>query len=370
MHLAASKKIVVLGMMSRHPVAGITWLTMQYLIGFQRLGYDVYYVETHGTPSFVQTIMNRFDMSSRWAVQDGEGCHGLSELQLKELYQTSALIINLHGCTKPQPEHSATGRLIYLETDPIEMEIDYYEVPDKMSAYLSPHAAFFTWGENYGNPDCKVPVPESFHFKPTRQPVIMDLWESFNGTSECFTTVGNWQQPYRDVTFQGEVYHWSKHYEFLKFLDLPARTSQSFELALASYDETDRQMLEDKGWRVRDAATISHDLDAYRRYVAQSRGEFTVCKDQNIRMRSGWIGDRSPAYLAAGRPVVVQDTGFSNVLPTGRGLISFSTLDDVLNAIDEVNSDYAGHCRAAAEIAREHFSYDVVLPRLLREAGV
>src|SRR5439155_9617198 len=131
----------------------------------------------------------------------------------------------------------------------------------------------------------------------------------------------------------------SKHHEFLKFLDLPARTGQLFELALSSYTDADRELLESHGWRVRPALDFSDDLDAYRSYIGGSRAEFTVAKDQNVRLRSGWFSDRSATYLAAGRPVVTQETGFSNVLPTGRGLFGFSTVDEIVGAVEAINAD-------------------------------
>jgi hypothetical protein len=156
----------------------------------------------------------------------------------------------------------------------------------------------------------------------------------------------------------------------MKILDLPGRTAQRFELALSSYDEEDRALLESQGWRVRPAMDFSRDLDAYRQYVLDSRGEFTVAKDQNVRLRSGWFSERSAQYLAAGRPVITQETGFSNVLPTGRGLFAFSSMEDIVGAVDAINDDYPCHCRAAREIAREIFDADVVLKKMLDQVGV
>jgi hypothetical protein len=393
MDIRTREKIVVLGMMSKMPVAGIVWLTMQHVVGLQRLGYDVYYVEAHArTPSmfmqsasddasvlaadFIAQVMQRFDLGDRWAFHalhaDGR-CYGLSESQLLQLYRSAALIINLHGGTQPLPEHYETGRLVYLGTDPVEIEIELYHNTPETIAYLEPHCAFFTWGENYGNPDCKVPYSERFLFKPTRQPVLLDLWQEMARgapANNAFTTIGNWNQPWRTLKFQGEIYRWSKHFEFLKFIDLPRHTSQPFELALASYKETDQQMLEGKGWQVRPALDFSTDVDAYRAYIAGSRGEFTVAKDQNIRLRSGWFSDRSATYLAAGRPVITQETGFSNILPTGHGLFGFSSMEEILQAVDRINTDYQHHCHAAYALAHEYFSYDVVLPRLLAEVGL
>jgi hypothetical protein len=216
-----------------------------------------------------------------------------------------------------------------------------------------------------------VPVSERFNFRPTRQPVVLDFWQPYsNGTGHTFTTIGNWEQPWREISFQGEVYHWSKHFEFLKFLDLPSRTNQAFELALSSCDEADQRTLESKGWKVRPALGFSTDLEAYRQYIVESRGEFTVAKDQNVRLRSGWFSDRSATYLAAGRPVITQETGFSNILPTGQGLFAFSTMEEIVQALESINSDYEHHRRAASAIAQEYFNYEVVLTRLLAEIGL
>ena len=192
---------------------------------------------------------------------------------------------------------------------------------------------------------------------------MLDLWQQFHaGPAATFTTVGNWRQLWRPVSLNGELYHWSKHLEFLKFIELPRRTPQPFELALSSIQEDDRQLLLSHGWRVRDSLAFTTDVDAYRQYVGQSRGEFTVAKDQNVRLRSGWFSDRSASYLACGRPVVTQETGFSNILPTGDGLFAFSTLEEIEDAVDRIN---AHHSAAAARIAREWFDYRVILPAML-----
>jgi hypothetical protein len=246
----------------------------------------------------------------------------------------------------------------------------YHDLPQIIDV-LQPHCAFFTFAENYGNPDCILPVSQRFPFRSTRPPVVLEFWQSYrNLMGDAFTTIGNWRQLGQDVRFQGEVYHWSKHYEFLKFLDLPRLTDQAFELALGKYDDADKHLLESKGWRVRHALGFSTDLDAYRQYIGQSRGEFTVAKDQNVRLRSGWFSDRSATYLAAGRPVITQETGFSNILPTGQGLFAFSTMEDIIGAVDRINSDCKQHREAAASLAREYFSHDVVLSRLLADVGV
>jgi len=383
------KKIILLGMMSRHPVAGMVWLTMQYVVGLQRLGYDVYYIEAHGaTPKFFMThdddgflkaaafiaeVMRRFDLDQHWAYHTLNGerkFYGMSESELAALYHSADLILNLHGGTTPIPEYMAADRMIYIGTDPVDREIEIHQNVQETIDLLAAHRAHFTWGENYGKPDCGVPLTARFNFRPTRQPIVMEFWQGNGIANGCFTTIGSWRQLWREIKFQGEVYHWSKHFEFLKFIDLPSRTRQPFELALSGYKEEDKARLVREGWRVRDALAFTMDMDAYTKYIAASRGEFTVAKDQNVRLRSGWFSDRSASYLAAACPVITQETGFSNIFPTGEGLFAFSNMEEILQAVDAVNSDYERHSRAAREIAQNYFSYEVVLPKLLADAGV
>lgn len=391
MHLLSPKKLVVLGMMSKIPVAGVIWQTVHYLEGFRRLGFDVYYVEAHArTPSmfmeseqddssqlaasWIAGVMERFGFQDRWAfhaLHADSRVYGMSECRLREVYRSAELILNLHGGTLPQPEHCETGRLVFLETDPVLLQIELYQNFQDAIDFLEPHCAYFTFGENYGSPDCLLPVSERFRFHPTRQPVVVDFWQPHAAVPDaCFTTIGSWNQPWRIIEYKGETYYWSKHLEWAKFLGLPSLTGQEFELALASYEAPDLEMLEGHGWRVRDALELSMDIDVYRRYVAASRAEFTVAKDQNVRLRSGWFSDRSATYLAAGRPVVTQETGFSNIIPAGEGLLAFSTLEEATDAIQRINGDYERHSRAALAVAREYFNYDVVLPRLLADVGL
>jgi len=384
-------KIVLLGMMTKMPVAGVVWQNLHYMLGFERLGYETYYVETHArTPSmlmshqdddssalaaeYIAAIMRRFGLSDRWAfraLHDDGRCFGMSELRLERLYGDAELLINLHGGTQPLSELAATGRLVYLETDPVQLQLELRHGQQETLDFLEPHCAFFTFAENWGNPDCGLPHQERFRFVPTRQPVVMDLWPDLSSQpADLFTTVGNWRQDWRDVTYEGERYTWSKHHEFLKHLELPRRTGQRFELALSSCDATDRELLEEHGWLVRDGLEVSRGIDSYRDYIGASRGEFTVAKDQNVRLRTGWFSDRSATYLASGRPVVTQDTGFGSALPTGVGLFGFDSPESAAAAVSEVNADYPRHTAAARDLAREHFGHDVVLGAMLAELGL
>jgi len=316
-------------------------------------------------------------LGDRWAYRAeplGGRAFGISELDLARLYRRADAVINLHGATAFRDEHLRVPIRIYLETDPVRPQIEVARGEARAIELLAGHTHHFTFAENLGAADCRVPVGR-FEYRPTRQPVVLDWWaqedSSSNGQAPAraaFTTISSWRQSGRDIEWDGETYVWSKHAEFLKFIELPRRTAQPLELALAADNET-IQLIRGHGWRTIDAVTLSKDIVPYRQYILGSRGEFTVAKDQYVRPRSGWFSDRSACYLAAGRPVITQDTGFAKILPTGRGLFAFETIEDVLCALEAIDRDYAGHCRAALEVAREHFAAEKVLTSLLNQAG-
>jgi hypothetical protein len=384
-------KIVLLGMLSKIPVGGVAWLVRNYAAGFERLGYEVYYVEAHArTPSmfmshenddgtgkaaaYIAKIADRFGLEGRWAFQalhESGRCYGMSPAQLNRLYRDAALIVNMHGGTLPLPEHAATDRLVFLGTDPVEVELEVHRGDKRALDFLDQHVAYFTWGLNYGNPDCKLPWARPYAFVPSPPPVVLDFWNNdVVPDGAPFTTIGNWRQPYRNVRFEGDVYQWSKHQQFLKILDLPLRTETPIELALSSYEDDDQLLLAEHGWRVRPGLELSRDLDGYRDYVVGSAGEVSVAKEQNVHFRSGWFSERSATYLAAGRPVILQDTGFGAALPTGDGLFAFSNLDEAAAAIAEAQRDPARHRKAAREVAREYLSHEVVLGDMLEHVGL
>lgn len=392
MNIGRQPVIVVLGLLTTMPVGGVVWQTVHYLVGLRRLGFDVYYAEEHGiAPSmftddqdpdgtvkaaeFLATTLSRFDLSSRWsyhAWHHSNRYYGVGKRAIKQAFRQAAAVINLHGGTIPRAEYQAGGAFIYLETDPVAPQIELSQGLKATEEFLDAHTAYFTFGENLGAADCKVPLPPSrYRFYPTRQPVVLDFWRPLPSRLDAnFTTIANWKQPQRQMSFKGETYGWSKHDEFLKFLDLPKRTGEGFELALSSFEGADREMLERRGWKVRPAMEFSGDASAYRQYIRHSRGEWTVAKDQNVRLRSGWFSDRAATYLASGRPVVTQETGFSNVLPTGRGLFAFTTVEEAVATVEKIVRNYREHSREARRVAREHFSSHVVLPKLLKQAGV
>lgn len=229
----------------------------------------------------------------------------------------------------------------------------------------------FTYGENIGTPFCPVP-PLPRPARPMRQPIVLDYWD---GPAPCrneFTTVMNWSVKGYDVAYRGDVFQWSKEGEFLKFLDLPRRANVPLEMAmgLSGLSPDVKRLLESNGWKVVDAYEMSQDPWRYRDYVRESRAEFSVAKDMVVRTRCGWFSERSACYLAAGRPVVTQDTGFAEVLPTGEGLFSFNKMEDVLSAFDAIQSNYPRHSRAARAIAHDYFRAETVLSNMLSELGL
>jgi hypothetical protein len=388
MYVAKPKVIVVLGIIGCIPVAGtgVAWNAIQHLVGLRRLGYDVYYVEATGVWPFnattddctypvryISTLLSRYGFQEKWAYvaahSDGR-CYGLSKLQVKELYARADAVVNLFGGTVLQEEHMRCPIRIYLETDPVVHQIRIANGEQKYIDLIGAHTALFTWGANYGEPDCGVPV-EPFVYKPTRSPVIVDYWHTpCDPATRWFTTVGHWDQSIKDLEYKGERYSWSKHREFLNVLPLPRCTTQEFSLALAIDDPPAVQMLESYGWHVEDAYEASKTMESYREYIWRSRGEFTVAKDMNVRLRSGWFSERSACYLAAGKPVVTQETGFSKFLPTGLGLHAFHTLEDIPPAIEAINSDYQKHSQAAKDIAAAYFDAEKVLRQVMSEAGL
>ncbi len=313
-------------------------------------------------------------LPDRWAyraVANGGRTFGLSDSQFSDLFERADVLVNLTGATVLREEHLRVPIRVYLETDPVLPQIEVAEGRPFTIELLSAHTHHFTYGENLGALDCGVPVGR-FAYRPTRQPIVLDWWPASSSPSPIcpFTTIANWQQSGKDVEWNGELYTWSKHHEFLKFLDLPKRAGLSFELSLACADSSALRLLASQGWRVIDAIRLSRDMFAYRDYILRSRGEFTVAKDQNVRLRSGWFSDRSACYLAGGTPVITQDTGFGNILPTGKGLFAFSTMEDILAAFDAIHSDYKSHRRAARAIAEEYFRAESVLGKLLDDVGV
>jgi hypothetical protein len=379
----------VLHLAGRYPLGGIGWQALHYVLGLSRLGHEVYYVEDSGAHpydprvksvvedssygvAFLAGVMARADLADRWTYVDGVtgAYHGLSRERLTRLYREADAIFNVCGANRLSEEQMRCPVRVYVETDPVFEQIRVAEGDRLAIEDLQDHTHHFTYGENLGQPDSPIPV-EKFNWRPTRPPVIPALWDATcNPASERFSTVCTWKNTGKDLAFRGETYYWSKHLNFLRLLDLPRRTSQPLELALEGGDAATRDLLTGHGWILTDAFEVSHTLGAYQQHVARSRGEFTVSKDLVVRTRSGWFSDRSVCYLAAGKPVVTQDTGFGKVVPTGAGLFAFESMEEAVSAIATINREYPFHSRAARRVAEEFFAADRVLSRLCREADL
>ena len=379
------------GLLAWAPFGGMTWQVLHHLAGIRRLGFDVWYVEEGDRPVFspttycgtfdwaanvayLQRQLERVGLGDRWVFRppgDGDTCVGaLDRAGLAQLYKEADVVLNLCGSQELRPHHDAIGCLVYLETDPVANQIGVATGHQRTIQTLAAYDHLFTYGENLGAADCGVPV-ERFQWQPTRPPVCVDWWSTTAGPppTAALTTVANWKHAGRDVAWGGETYHWSKHHEFLRFVELPRRSALPLEAALGAISDEETASMRRHGWRILPSLSVA-DPDEYRRYIQASHGEFTVAKDQNIRLRSGWFSDRSACYLAAGRPVIMQDTGFTNVLPTGEGLLAFATMNEALCAIEMVARDYARHSAAARRIAAECFAAERVLGQVLCRVGL
>ena len=381
-------KVIVCGILFWYPLAGVTYQFLHYLIGLRQLGYDPYYIEDsarwpyspalgESTPDarpnidIVAPVLNAHGFADRWAFRgryENGCCYGLSEARMDAIYKQADAILNVTGAQELYAEHLQCPRRVYVETDPVEAQIRVHQGVEAVVQTLDLYTHHFTYGENLGRPDCGLPV-DRFNWLPTRQPVVLDLWPPLPAKAQSrYNTIATWKNKGKDIEFNGEIYYWSKDREFEKFIDLPRRRHVPLELA-TNPDPASATRLCAHGWHLTDPVRISSDMHRYREYIRHSRGEFTVAKDQNIRLRSGWFSDRSACYLASGRPVINQDTAFGVSLPTGRGLFAFSTMDDILAAIDAIESDYPGHCHAARQIAEEYFAADKVLKPIMDTIG-
>jgi hypothetical protein len=398
-------RLIVLGTLASCPYAGMAWMHMQIAAGLHRLGHDVYYFETTSTwpydplrqsrvcdsdyaAPYLDRVATGFGLAGRWAYRrsysDKEWL-GVSRRRAEDLLRTADAVFNVAGCTKVAEEGLEVGRLVYLGTDPVYHEVAYDQGDAEVREIVDEHDDVATYGENIGRRGCTVPpLPRLRAW--TRQPVLLDVWAAAPPPRDEFTTVLNWRQTGREVELDGERYFWSKDRELLRFRDLPRRVNVPIEIAtnLADVERehgegeavpaqgvgTARALFERNGWRLVDAHAFTLDPWPYRDYVLRSKAEFTVARDLHVRLRSGWFSERSACYLAAGRPVVTQNTGFDAVLPTGEGLFAVDTLDEAAAGIEAIASDYDRHSRAAREIAHEYFRAETVLDALLADLGL
>ncbi|MDQ2823968.1 MAG: hypothetical protein M3R29_00770 [Verrucomicrobiota bacterium] len=387
------KRIVVMGFMGSIPIAGVIWQHIHYIVGLQRLGHDVYYVEdsarlpynpetfeVNEELDYAGKILNQlsrdFDFKNRWAFcaryLKGNPTAGLPLKRIRQLYREADAVLNICGTQEFNEDLLANERILYVESDPGVEQIKVDKRVRSTIGYLRRHHALFTFGENVGTKSFPVPT-HGFKWLPTRQPVVTDLWktERVPRRAAVFTSVANWSTSgLKDITWRGRKYLWSKSREFLRFIAAPKKSGETFELATNIKDPRTQEKFLRNGWRFTSPLQLSVDYWLYRDYIRRSKGEFTVAKDQYVRLNTGWFSDRSVCYLAAGRPVIIQDTGFAEHYGNNGGLFAFRSLNEIVDAIKMINSDYAKHSRAARDLARDVFEAEKVVGLLLERAGV
>ena len=382
-----------MGFMGSMPIAGVIWQHVHYVVGLQRLGHDVYYIEdsarlpynpetfeVNNEFDYAAKVLDRlageFDFKNRWAFcaryLKNNPTAGLPLRKIRHLYRDADAILNICGTQEFNDDLLKSDRIIYVESDPGVEQIKIDQGVKSTIDYLSRHHALFTFGENVGTK--KFPVPRhGFKWYATRQPIVTHLWKTNRVPKRAavFTSIANWSTSgLKDITWRGRKYLWSKSREFLRFAAAPKRAGEAFELATTIQDLCAREKFERNGWRLVSPLQMSIDYWHYRDYIQQSKGEFTAAKDQYVRLNTGWFSDRSACYLAAGRPVITQETGFTKNYGGDAGLLAFRSLGEIADAVKKINADYPKHSGAARQIAREIFEAEKVLKSLLDRAGI
>jgi hypothetical protein len=269
------------------------------------------------------------------------------------------------GYLKDEALLGCAPRRVFLDIDPgfgqMWQDLGQY-------AMFQGHHDYVTIGENIGRPDCDIPTC-GIDWITTPQPVVLDYWETGEeNRGEAFTGVASWRGAYGTVEYRGKTYGLRVH-EFRKFIALPRLTGEPFRLALDIHpaEVNDLALLEENNWTLVDPLEAAGDPSRYQAFIRNSKAELMIAKNIYVQTNSGWFSDRSLCYLAAGKPVLAQETGFSRHYPTGEGLLAFSTPEEAAEGVNEISGNLARHSRAAREIAREYFDSDRVLTRLLEK---
>ena len=386
-------RVIVTGLVATYPVGGVAWDYLQYVQAFRALGCDVLYLEDTGrwfydpaaqtfTPDateaarWLDQTLAALDpaLAHRWALRAPDGrLHGLDDATLERLCAATDLLLNVSGSCWLRPAYRQARVAAYVDSDPCYNQAKIAAVdagtvdPDLQMQVdlIRRHDVFFTLAEHIGAPDCRIP-PCGITWHPTRQPITLASWPVVPAGDGPFTTVMSWRIEPPAPVVAGEVYG-GKDVEFERFLHLPSRAPVRLQVALSGAAPRDR--IAAAGWEVVDGQAVSRTMEAYRDYLVGSRGELSVAKHAYVATRSGWFSTRSAAYLACGRPVVVQDTGFGAHVPTGAGLWAFATMDEAVEALASVARDPVRAGRHAREVAEAYFDGTSVCRRLLADAG-
>jgi hypothetical protein len=394
--MTTPRRIVVTGLAATFPLGGVFWDYAQYVLGFQRLGHEVLYLEDTGrwcydpgASTFIESgsssaaLLERHlaamdaELADRWFFRDAAGqTFGRPWPDVVDFCRAADLFLHISASCWMREEYLAAQTLAFLDSDPMytQASIPAYlagtadEDARRRIEMLKQHDVFFTFGENIGAADCRVPAG-LFNWIATRQPIVLSCWEnasvSVSARRRVLTTVASWE-PSENGPIIDDVAYRGKSTELERFIDLPQRSTVPLEVALSGPAPYER--LRSCGWWIRDGYEVSADPWIYRDYLARSLGEWSVAKNAYVAGRTGWFSCRTACYLALGVPAVVQDTGFSRFLPVGEGLLAFQTAEEALDAIERVAREPQRHVAAAQSIARQCFDSDKVLTQLLEQA--
>lgn len=377
--------IFLSGMLAGVPhQGGATWAVLQYLLGLRQLGHDVYFVEPveaaalapaagrlqpSTSARYFQAVTAEFGLEERSALllTGTRETVGLSHGTLQEAARHADLLINISGMLSDEALLAHFPVRLYLDLDPAFNQL--WSAVEQIDVGLEGHTHFATVGLALGRPGCNAPTLGR-QWMPTLQPVVLAHWPVTERiVYDGLTTVANWRG-YGSIEHDGAFYGQKAH-SLRPLFALPARSEERFMPALAIHPDEVRDLaaLEANGWQLLDPQEVAASPGAYRSFIQGSKAELGIAKSGYVVSRCGWFSDRSACYLASGRPVIAQETGFSYYLPAGRGLFAFETAEDVLAAVDRLRSDYERHARAAREIAETYFDSDRVLARLLERLG-
>lgn len=373
-------KIVCSGHLVRYPLGGHSWHQIQYLVGLQQLGHEVTFFEDYGWPdscydpsrdemtadpsygiAYLKQLLTPWGLDESWCYLAEDGtAYGMPRERLAQMCAESDLYLNIDNINWI-PEVELCRRRSLIDVDPVFTQIGAHGSGGSFESY----DVLFTYGENVHKPGCDMPTGGA-RWHPTRQPVVLDLWQAGAGDPGApFTTVINWSA-YGDAEYEGRVFG-QKDRQFEPFFSLPGVTGQTMEIAISGPSDV-QERLAGGGWRLANPLQVAHDPWSYQEYLQSSRAEFCVSKHGYVVTHSGWFSDRSAGYLASGRPVVLQDTGFSDWLPCGEGLVAYRTAEEAVAAIRVVGEEYPAHCRAARALAEEYLDSRRVLTDLLERA--
>jgi hypothetical protein len=378
-------RILVTGMIAAVPrQGGLTWVVLQYLLGLTRLGHEVYFVEPveqsalqpagaslerSGNAAYFRQVVQQFGLerSAALLLAGTRETVGLPYDELLEVARSTDVLLNVAGMLTDEELTGPIPRRAYLDIDPGFTQL--WQAVQGIDMRIDGHTHFVTVGLSLGRPECAVPTC-GHDWIATCQPVVLEHWPIADAiVYDALTTIANWRG-YGSIEHEG-VHYGQKVHSLREFIALPTQTSERFLLALAIHPGETRDLaaLTSHGWRLIDPVQVTGTAASYRRFIQGSKAEFGIAKSGYVLSRCGWFSDRSICYLASGRPVIAQETGFSRYLPSGEGLFAFETTDDVLAGIEALNRDYGRHARAARALAEEHFDSDRVLSRLLQQLG-